>query len=100
MLKASRQLEIESAYIKDDAIYTRFVNYLDSAKTVDLTIASYSGNKLVDVKLVKDVTIGANAIVNKDIAVSVANGDEYKLFVVDSESGIVPVSKDTYIETK
>ena len=100
MLKASRQLEVESAYIKDDAIYARFVNYSDSAKTVDVMAASYDANKLVDIKLVNNVTIGANAVLNKELEVSLESGSKYKIFVVDSESGIAPVSKDMEIEIK
>ncbi len=100
VLKASRQLEVESAYVKDSAIYTRFVNYSGEAKTVDIMIASYEGNKLADIKTVKNVTIGANAVVNKEIADTLEYGGEYKIFVVDSESGIVPVSKDMAIEIR
>ena len=58
------------------------------------------GNKLVDIKLVNNVTIGANAVLNKDLEVSLESGSKYKIFVVDSESGISPVSKDMEIEIK
>ena len=100
MLKASRALEVESAFMKNSTTGVRFVNYSDSAKTVDITIASYVGGKLADVKMVKDVTIGANAIVNKELNVSVAEGTEYKIFVLDSESGIVPVAKNANVEIR
>lgn len=100
VLKASRQLEVESAYIKDEAIYARFVNYSGEAKTVDLTIASYEGKKLVDVKVIKNVTIGANGVLNKELEASLESGSKYKIFVVGSESGITPVSKDAEVEVR
>ncbi len=100
VLKASRQLEVESAYIKDEAIYARFVNYSGEAKTVDLTIASYEGKKLVDVKVIKNVTIGANGVLNKELEASLESGSKYKIFVVGNESGIAPVSKDMAIEIR
>ncbi len=100
VLKATRQLDVESAYIKDEAIYARFVNYSDSSKTVNVMVASYDGNKLVDVKAVKNVTIGANAVLNKELEASLESGSRYKIFVVSSESDIVPVSKDMTIEIR
>ena len=63
-------------------------------------IASYEGNKLADIKTVKNVTIGANAVVNKEIADTLEYGGEYKIFVVDSESGIVPVAKNANVEIR
>ena len=100
VLKAARQLEVESAYIKNEAIYARFVNYSGEAKTVDLTIASYEGKKLVDVKVIKNVTIGANGVLNKELEAPLKRGSKCKIFVVGSESGIVPVSKDREVEVR
>lgn len=100
VLKASRQLEVESAYLKGDQVGVRFVNYSSEAKTVDITIASYEGNKLTGVDMIQDVTIFAESTDNRAFEVEIADGTKYKIFVIDSESGIVPVTKDAVIEER
>lgn len=102
VLKAERQLEVESAYFKpaDAQIGIRFVNYSAEEKTADLAIAAYEGGKLIDIEMVKNVTIGANATVNKPIDVSLLRGDGVKLFVLDSANGIAPISKEALVEIR
>ncbi len=100
VLKAARGLEVESAYIKGDQVGVRFVNYSSEAKTVDLTIASYKENKLAGVNMIQDVTIFAESTDNRAFEVDLADGTNYKIFVLDSEDHIAPVSKDMAIEIK
>ncbi len=102
VLSAERQLETDGTYYNylTGKAGARLVNYSAQPKKVKLCLASYKEGKLQDIIIDTEVTaVDANATVLTEFDVSaIKDGDSYKMFIIDSEKGVAPLSKSVTVE--
>ncbi len=102
VLSAEKKVETVDTYYDAmlNKVGVKFVNHTAGEANVNILVASYKDGRMVGI--IKDANtykINGNSTLLAGLSVaSLAKGDSYKLFVLDSDNSIAPITKDVLID--